>query len=163
MFTGFWFEFGPAVLSFAFEDWQVWSRFATKLFPKIAKCEFFKIGFSGSIEKHDILCMLPLNIINEKIFALLYFWYILLMMLLGFNIVYRILSYGRSKWRVQTLHRKFPLVSIKTLRRITRDGKLGLCFLIDALGQNVTYRQMVDLLNHMDDDEVLNKYQESMY
>ena len=35
--------------------------------PQVAKCTFQKFGPSGSLQKHDALCVLPLNIINEKV------------------------------------------------------------------------------------------------
>ena len=35
--------------------------------PQVAKCSFQKFGPSGSLQKHDALCVLPLNIINEKV------------------------------------------------------------------------------------------------
>ena len=54
------------------------------VFPKVAKCTFHKFGYSGTQEKIDGLCVLPLNIINEKVYYFLWFWY-----LVGF-----ILSFG---------------------------------------------------------------------
>ena len=45
-----------------------------KVFPKVTKCSFHKYGPSGTIEIRDGLCVLPLNIINEKIYILLWFW-----------------------------------------------------------------------------------------
>ena len=44
----------------------------------MAKCSFHKFGPSGTTERHDGLCVLPLNIINEKIYIFLWFWFILL-------------------------------------------------------------------------------------
>jgi ABC-type phosphate/phosphonate transport system ATPase subunit len=32
----------------------------------MTKCTFHKFGASGDIETHDALCILPLNIFNEK-------------------------------------------------------------------------------------------------
>ena len=37
------------------------------VFPRMTKCTFHKFGTSGNIEKHDALCILPLNIVNEKV------------------------------------------------------------------------------------------------
>ena len=37
------------------------------VFPKVAKCTFNKFGPSGTIEKFDGLCVVSLNIINEKV------------------------------------------------------------------------------------------------
>ena len=47
-----------------------------EIFPKVAKCIFHKFGPSGSIMRHDALCVLPLNIMNEKIFAFLWYWWV---------------------------------------------------------------------------------------
>ena len=43
------------------------------VFPKVTKCTFHKYGPSGTITKHDGLCILALNIINEKIYVFLWF------------------------------------------------------------------------------------------
>ena len=32
------------------------------IFPRMTKCTFHKFGTSGEIEKHDAMCILPLNI-----------------------------------------------------------------------------------------------------
>ena len=37
-----------------------------KVFPKVSKCTFHRYGPSGTIGNHDGLCILPINIINEK-------------------------------------------------------------------------------------------------
>nr|CAI5829507.1 unnamed protein product [Callosobruchus analis] len=39
-----------------------------EVFPKITKCTFHKYGPSGSIQLHDAMCVMALNIINEKIY-----------------------------------------------------------------------------------------------
>lgn len=45
------------------------------IFPKITKCNFENIGPSGTRERSDAICFLPQNILNEKIFIFLWFWY----------------------------------------------------------------------------------------
>jgi hypothetical protein len=47
-------------------------------FFRITKCTFHKYGPSGTIERHDAMCVLALNIINEKIYVMLWFWLIIL-------------------------------------------------------------------------------------
>lgn len=59
------------------------------VFPRITKCIFHKYGASGSIQKHDALCVLPLNIVNEKTYIFIWFWYIILFLLLIGLVVYR--------------------------------------------------------------------------
>lgn len=46
------------------------------LFIQVTKCTFHKYGPSGTIQTIDGLCILPLNIINEKIYVFLWFWFI---------------------------------------------------------------------------------------
>ena len=36
--------------------------FQVYIFPRMTKCTFHKFGTSGEIEKHDAMCILPLNI-----------------------------------------------------------------------------------------------------
>jgi innexin len=63
------------------------------VFPKVTKCHFYKFGASGSIQKHDALCVMALNVINEKIFTFLWFWYIIV----GFVSIWALL------WRLLTM------------------------------------------------------------
>jgi len=59
------------------------------VFPKVTKCTFHKYGPSGSITKHDGLCILALNIINEKIYVFLWFWFVAVAIISGLAVIYR--------------------------------------------------------------------------
>merc|ERR1719384_3006878 len=63
-----------------------------RVFPKMTKCTFHKFGPSGTVEKFDGLCVLPLNIINEKIYVFLWFWFIILTVITGMQVIYRIVT-----------------------------------------------------------------------
>ena len=43
----------------------------------MTKCDFYRFGPSGTIITYDALCLLGINILNEKIFLLLWFWLLL--------------------------------------------------------------------------------------
>ena len=45
-----------------------------QVFPRLTKCRFYRFGSSGTINKLDSLCILPLNMYNEKFFVFLWFW-----------------------------------------------------------------------------------------
>lgn len=62
------------------------------VFPKVTKCHFHKYGASGTIQKIDALCVMALNVINEKIFVFLWFWYVLLAVVTVTAIVWRMLT-----------------------------------------------------------------------
>ena len=78
-FDGTFFTYGIEVMSFADRDQEdridpmiyVFPRFLSihdlfRVFKyaliRMTKCTFHKFGTSGNIEKHDALCILPLNI-----------------------------------------------------------------------------------------------------
>nr|CAD7404921.1 unnamed protein product [Timema poppensis] len=44
------------------------------VFPKVTKCIFHKYGPSGTIQNHDAMCVMALNVVNEKIYVFLWFW-----------------------------------------------------------------------------------------
>lgn len=51
-----------------------------RAFPKMTKCDFHKYGPSGTIQTHDAMCVMALNIINEKIYAVLWFWFVFVLL-----------------------------------------------------------------------------------
>jgi len=64
----------------------------SKVFPRMTKCRFDKFGSSGTIQNFDALCVLGMNIINEKIYVFLWFWFIALAVVTGLNLVYRAMT-----------------------------------------------------------------------
>ncbi|KAH0949348.1 hypothetical protein HN011_010117 [Eciton burchellii] len=62
------------------------------VFPKVTKCIFHKYGPSGTIQKHDALCVMALNIVNEKIYTVLWFWFVLLAIISGLGLLWRMLT-----------------------------------------------------------------------
>lgn len=78
VFNNFWIEYFPAIRALLNYDLADFAKQSSILFPSQAKCDYFNFGSSGTIQKIDALCLLPQNIINEKIFVFLYFWMIML-------------------------------------------------------------------------------------
>merc|ERR1712055_198509 len=104
MFLGYQFQqFGRDILSVTEEDMMTRSDPMNRVFPKVAKCNFQKYGPSGSLQKHDALCVLPLNIINEKIYIFLYFWFVFLAAVSGIWLVYRLLTIVSHQMRVNVI------------------------------------------------------------
>ena len=77
-FDGTFLTFGIEVISFAERDQEDRIDPMVYIFPRMTKCTFHKFGSSGEIEKHDAMCILPLNIVNEKIYIFIWFWLLLL-------------------------------------------------------------------------------------
>ncbi|XP_066905162.1 innexin inx3-like [Halyomorpha halys] len=59
-------------------------------FPSMTRCTFRKFGPSGTIESRDALCVMTLNMLNEKIYLLLWFWFSFLLVISALIIVCRL-------------------------------------------------------------------------
>ena len=59
-----------------------------RVFPKVTKCTFHKYGPSGTVENKDGLCVLAMNIVNEKIYVFLWFWLIALAVMTSLYFLY---------------------------------------------------------------------------
>ena len=92
-FDGAFLTFGLEVIAFAEQDQEDRLDPLIYVFPRMTKvclksqkcplpitvwlqCTFHKFGTSGEVEKHDALCLLPLNIVNEKVYIFLWFWWV---------------------------------------------------------------------------------------
>lgn len=74
-----------------------------EVFPKLTKCTYFKYGSSGSMESRDALCVLPLNVVNEKLYTFLWVWFYLLTILSAYNLLQRAVMLASKCFRVYVL------------------------------------------------------------
>lgn len=86
---GAFYTLGPKVLA---ERWTDQMDALDVVFPKVTKCHFHKYGAGGSLQKHDTLCVMALNIINEKIYTILWFWYAFLLFATVLGLIWRLFT-----------------------------------------------------------------------
>jgi len=81
----------------------------SQVFPRVTKCTFHKYGPSGTIQRHDIQCVMPINIINEKIYVLLWFWLMILTILTIFDLIHHfiLVTFRGVRWTI--LSRKLAM------------------------------------------------------
>lgn len=92
-FDGEFFQFGINVIRFMESDEEDRTDPMIFIFPRMTKCTFYKFGVSGEIERHDAVCILPLNVVNEKIYVFLWFWFLGLGALTLGVVLYRYFSF----------------------------------------------------------------------
>ncbi|CAG2164365.1 unnamed protein product [Oppiella nova] len=117
-----------------------------QVFPRMTKCTFRQYGSSGDVQKHDALCILPLNIVNEKIYIILWFWFIILAVITGITIVYRLLIIFFPALRYLTLRSQARLTDANHLRLVMEVSKIGDWFLLSLLCRNIDgqhYRELI--------------------
>lgn len=74
------------------ETWTKEMDVLDVVFPKLTKCHFHKYGASGSLQMHDTLCVMALNIINEKIYTILWFWFSFVLAASILGLIWRIFT-----------------------------------------------------------------------
>lgn len=116
------------------------------LFPKITKCNFHYYGPSGSLQQIDAVCVLPLNIVNEKMFLFLWFWFFSLAFLTIIAFLYDVCLFRQQCLRMYVLQAQARFVSRAHIRTIIRKGTLGHWFLLHQLGRNMNPFVFGDLL-----------------
>ncbi|XP_046982157.1 uncharacterized protein LOC124551211 [Schistocerca americana] len=75
-----------------------------RLFPRVTKCSFRQYGPSGDVQMLDGLCVLPINVFNEKVYVVLWFWYWVLACIAAVNLFYRailVVSPSVREWRLR--------------------------------------------------------------
>ncbi|VVC30405.1 Innexin [Cinara cedri] len=117
------------------------------IFPRVTKCTFRKFGPSGTIQTHDSLCVLPLNIVNEKTYILIWFWYLLLLVALLFMFGYRLLIlYNKTVRKNALRYRHYRLITDDVARAVTNKLSIGDWWVLYMLGKNLDpmiYREVV--------------------
>lgn len=109
----------------------------SRVFPKVTKCTFHKYGPSGSVQKFDGLCVLPLNIVNEKIYVFLWFWFIILTILSALALVYRVAVVCGPQLRLYLLRARSRLSPQNQIEAIAKHCYLGDWFVLYQLGKNI--------------------------
>ncbi|XP_006624448.1 innexin shaking-B isoform X1 [Apis dorsata] len=145
-FDGAFLTFGIDVLRFLESDQEDRVDPMIYVFPRMTKCTFYKYGVSGEVERHDAVCILPLNVVNEKIYVFLWFWFLFLGVLSFITVLYRIVIIFSPRTRVYLLRLRFRLVRKEAVETIVRRSKVGDWFLLYMLGENldtVIYRDVM--------------------
>lgn len=100
------------------------------------------------------LCVLPLNIVNEKIFVFLWFWFIALTILSAISLVYRVAVCFWPKVRLYLLRARSRLSSHEDVEQIADKCQIGDWFILYQLGKNIDpliYKEVItDLAQKLD-------------
>ncbi|XP_015111877.1 innexin inx2-like [Diachasma alloeum] len=143
-------RYGPAVAAFGMET-KPFERVdpMSRLFPKVTKCTIHTFGSSGSQQTHDALCVLPLNVVNEKTFVFVWFWLVFLACIGSLNLLYRIILFAHYKTRIYILRANTRILTNAQVEAVVGGLNFGDWFLLHQLAQNVNpivYRELVSEL-----------------
>jgi len=121
----------------------------SRVFPIITKCTFHKYGPTGTIQTFDGMCLLPQNILNEKMFVFLWFWFWFIAIISILNIVYRILIITIPFFRLVLLKSRTDRFSHNKLKSLTQKFWIGDWFVFYQLSKNISTPNFKDLLSDL--------------
>ncbi len=99
-------------------------------------CSIYRqFGQTGDIERTDQICLLPQNVLSEKIFSFLWIWYSGLIALSLYNIFTRIVFFWCRKARVANF--KFDSELLKDRLLDVESLSTGYYMLLKLLNNNV--------------------------
>lgn len=160
MFLGGQFtSYGTDVIKFTETDQDERVDPMIRVFPRVTKCTFHQYGPSGDVQKHDAICVLPLNIVNEKIYVFLWFWFVFMAIISGLTLVFRALVIIFPKLRLHLLKMRSRLVQRDYAEIVVQKAQLGDWFVLDLLGKNMdgmVYKDfLMDLARRFEGKEIL--------
>jgi len=109
----------------------------SKVFPKVTKCTFHKYGPSGTVENKDGLCVLANNIINEKIYIFLWFWFITITVWTSIHLLVRVVSVSSRYSRYLLLCHRAKSSAKEDISYIVRKCDYGDWFILMQLAKHV--------------------------
>lgn len=149
IFGGFWESYRPAMMALFSLDMDSWISLNSLVFPKLAKCDFHYIGPSGSRQTLDALCLLPQNLVNEKIFAVLWVWFVLLSIVSFFQLWFRIVQFCSRGTRQYILHSHLRPYRYSAVRDLVRAIDVGTWFLLYKMAGNINRQVMREIVTDM--------------
>jgi len=130
------------------------------VFPTVTSCTFHSVGTAAGEQKFNSLCVLSLNIINEKIYILLWFWLFFISGITAVHLVYRLLTimmpYSRAVLLVLRA-RMFKTSDLNIVKKILTYCYLGDWWVLYQLGRNSNTHFFRYLLRHIEHDFALKE------
>jgi len=93
--------YGTDVLEYLSEPKDSRSNPMCQVFPTAVSCTYFEIGTAGQGQTSNHLCILSQNIINEKIYLGLWFWFIFLAAIGSIQMLYEVIIIALPAIRLQ--------------------------------------------------------------
>ncbi len=120
-------------------------------FPKVSKCTFRKVGASGTPQVIDGICVLSINIFNEKIYAAFWPWLLIMLVLGCLQLCYRALQICCTGLRrARAKNRVNGLTTSEAVDNVFNEMNASEAFFLLRLGVNLDSRIFAKLINEMD-------------
>jgi len=140
-------------------DIQLLDDSLTKVFPKVVKCSMIFIGPSGDPVNNSGMCTLPINIINEKIYLVMWVWFLVLTAATILSLLHQSLLLLLPSLRQIHLQRRSQVTPDHLVRSVANRATYGDTVLLQLVASNTDSAQFTALLAHLSDSQALPHHQ----
>lgn len=141
--------YGVDVARFSALDQENRSDPMIRVFPRMTKCIFHRFGSSGDIQKYDALCLLPLNVFNEKIYIFLWFWFLYLAIVSSVVLLYRVVLFVSPAVRYIVLRSRSRISNRTAFAEVMSQTQFGDWFVLNLLCKNMDSVHYGDVIEEL--------------
>lgn len=149
--------YGPTVFTFYYlipaeeKDLSWASNPMCEAFPRVAACDFVRYGTGGLRENQNAICVLSLNMINDKLFLVIWFWYAFLLCCILKRFMSRLIQIVWPRFRFYKLHMRIhryidSKTKVRHLEAYIRQAGIGDWFVLYQMSYNMNRRFYTDFL-----------------
>lgn len=127
------------------------SKALNKVFPIVVACDMEYFGHTGEAVRVSGMCTLPINIVNEKIYFILFVWYVFLIIVSAALIAWESFHIICSKLRLATMSRlvKRSPSGCRAVRFVSKRTSYGDFVLLQLIARNIDTAQFESLMVHL--------------
>eukprot|EP00092_Neocalanus_flemingeri_P040662 GFUD01044273.1.p1 GENE.GFUD01044273.1~~GFUD01044273.1.p1 ORF type:complete len:385 (+),score=46.26 GFUD01044273.1:90-1244(+) len=140
---------------------EILGQSLTKVFPKVVKCSMVYFGPSGDPVNNSGMCTLPINIINEKIYLVMWVWYLVLILVTILCLLHQSLLLLLPSLRQIHIQRRSQITPDHLVRSVANRSTYGDSVLLQLIASNTDSAQFTALLAHLSDSQDLPRHQQS--
>jgi len=122
-----------------------------EVFPKVAACNYHRYGMGGRVDGRNAICILGLNMINDKVFVLVWVWHCLLVVMGCVRVFTRSLQLCSARIRMFLVQMKMQRYFAKNahmvhIRHYILHCSIGDWFVLYQMSKNVNKRFFAEFL-----------------
>jgi len=127
-----------------------------KVFPKLGKCTFRRFGSSGDVQSYDSLCVLPLNIVNEKFYLVIWFLFFTVLAISFWAVFIRIMLMMFKELRFYYIQTYNKHINEEYFRSVFSNSSYSYWFILYLLSCNLEpmhFRDVILSINHFKENQ----------
>ena len=155
--SGMFYTLGPKTVDYLLTPAELRQNLVNpvcQVFPTVTSCQFPSGSLTGTVNIDHALCVLSLNIVNDKIFLVEWFWFFFLILIAIISSFSRASSLVFPYLRLAMLKStdiSYDLEDDRVIKRVVAKCKLGDWFLLTLIKKNLDDRQFTSWMKEVDE------------